>query len=111
MMRLLQHPAPKRGIFLLRGIALALFAVTTLFLLIDHPAIMAQGKPLTLLFERADTDHNGIVSEQEWHSIMQERFAMLDANKDGSLSRPELEEARSLAQERFRQWRNTQPSR
>ena len=105
------HSAPKRGILMVRGIFLAFFAVTTMLLMLDHPAVMAQGKPLALLFERADTDHNGTVSEQEWHTLMQERFTTLDANKDGSLSRPELEEARNLAQERFRQWRDTQPSK
>lgn len=86
--------------------ALVLFQVLTLLLLPDHPALAAQTKPLELLFARADADHNGAISEEEWHQAMQERFIKLDADNDGSLSPSEVAEARHLAQDRLRQWRN-----
>lgn len=85
---------------------LVFFLALVLLLFPHYSAMAAQAQPLELLFASADADHNGVVSEEEWHQAMQERFVRLDANKDGSLSRSEVEEARHLAKDRLRQWRN-----
>lgn len=60
-----------------------------------------QQKSLELLFERIDTDGNGLISETEWHAAMQKRLEHLDSNKDGNLSRQEMEQARTAMKERF----------
>jgi len=68
---------------------------------------MAQDRPMDILFESVDTDHNGSISEQEWHASMQKRFESQDANHDGNLSREELEQARSNLRQSLRErWQN-----
>lgn len=70
-------------------------------IMIASPAGAVGNRPVDLLFNSADTDHNNLVSEAEYHAAMQRRFEQLDRNKDGNLSPQELEDARSTARERF----------
>ena len=81
-----------------------MLAAWILLLLLAAPSTDAgaREKPIDVLFEKADTDHNGVLSEQEWHAAMHQRFQNLDTNKDGALARDEMEQAR---QERLRAFR------
>lgn len=72
---------------------------------------MAREKPLDFLFSQADTDHNGFVSEAEWHAVMQKRFETADTNHDGNLSRQEIEATKETLRERFRSTRSSQKDR
>ena len=38
------------------------------------------------MFDRADTNHNGMVDQAEMKALMARRFARLDANHDGVLT-------------------------
>jgi Ca2+-binding EF-hand superfamily protein len=54
------------------------------------------------LFDRADADKNGMISEEEWHAAMQKRFDAVDKNKDGKLSHDEWQEMRETVREGLR---------
>lgn len=71
------------------------------------PARAAREKPLDLIFKAADSDGDGLISENEWHAAMQKRFNKIDLNADGQISRSELEQSRDTARERFKQLRNS----
>ena len=77
-------------------------------LLLMPTAIMAAAseRATDLLFERSDTDHNQLISEAEYHAAMQRRFEQLDTNKDGNLTRQEMEQARANARERLQGMRS-----
>ncbi|MGE4560185.1 MAG: hypothetical protein AB7E77_08290 [Desulfobulbus sp.] len=75
-------------------------------IMIASPAGAVGNRPAEMLFNNADTNHDNLVSEAEYHAAMQRRFEQLDRNKDGNLSPQELENARSTARERFQSLRN-----
>jgi|GEM_PF-2091490 Ca2+-binding EF-hand superfamily protein len=77
-------------------------------LLLSGTSAMAREKPLDLLFNQADTDHNGLISEAEWHAVMQKRFETNDANHDGNISRVEIDAVKETFRERFRSMRSSQ---
>jgi len=79
-------------------LAALLFGPTTAF--------SAQGRATEVIFEMADADHNQLISEAEYHAAMQRRFEQLDTNKDGNLTRQEMDEARANARERLQGLRN-----
>ncbi len=64
-------------------------------------AFSAQGRAMDIIFETADADHNQLISEAEYHTAMQRRFEQLDTNKDGNLTRQEMDQARANARERL----------
>ena len=64
-------------------------------------AFSAQGRATAIIFEMADADHNQLISEAEYHAAMQRRFEQLDTNKDGNLTRQEMDQARDNARERL----------
>lgn len=70
-------------------------------LLVPATAPAAANRAADLLFERSDTDHNQLISEAEYHAAMQHRFEQLDSNKDGNLTRQEMEQARANTRERL----------
>lgn len=49
------------------------------------------------LFTAADSDRNGSLDGGEWQAVMTKRFAALDANHDGAVSRDELAQAKETA--------------
>jgi len=63
------------------------------FVLSGNPA-MAREKPMDIIFNLADADQNGLISETEWHTAMQKRLEAIDINHDGNISREELESAK-----------------
>ncbi len=67
---------------------------------------IAQQKPLQVIYEAADTDGNGLISEAEWHAAAQKRFELLDANKDGNISQEEMEAGKAAMKERFKTFRS-----
>jgi len=68
----------------------------------------AQVKPLDILFDSADTNHDGIISESEWHNAMQQYFIKMDMDGDGKVSRAEMEKTRETMRERLKNVRNAQ---
>lgn len=73
----------------------------TLVLLGPSTAFSAQGRATDIIFEIADADHNQLISEAEYHTAMQRRFEQLDTNKDGNLTRQEMDQAQANARERL----------
>lgn len=63
-------------------------------------------KPLDVVFSADDTDSNGLVSEQEWHAAAQKRFELLDTNRDGNISREEMNQGKSTLKARFKEFRS-----
>ena len=76
--------------------------VAILAVLLTAGLALAWQRPIDTLFQTADSDHNNLISEAEWHAAMQKRFEAIDANHDGNLSRDELEQSRDALRERFR---------
>jgi Ca2+-binding EF-hand superfamily protein len=62
----------------------------------------------TYLFDKYDSDRDGIITETEYFSFTEQRFGKLDPNNDGQITREELIESRfytylpELAQAVFR---------
>lgn len=79
-------------------------AVTTFLgaLLFSGTFVIAREKPLDILFNAADTDGNGLISESEWHAAMQKRLEALDTNGDGNISREEFEKAGETMRDKIR---------
>lgn len=69
-------------------------------------AFSAQGRATDIIFEMADADHNQLISEAEYHAAMQRRFEQLDTNRDGNLTKQEMDQARANARERLQGLRN-----
>jgi len=67
---------------------------------------MVQQKPLEVIYEAADTDGNEMISEAEWHAAAQKRFELLDTNKDGNISKEEMEAGKTTMKERFKTFRS-----
>jgi Ca2+-binding EF-hand superfamily protein len=63
---------------------------------------MAWQRPIDMIFKAADTDHNNLISEAEWHTAMQKRFEAIDANHNGNISREEIEKYKENMREKFR---------
>jgi len=76
-------------------------------LFMNAEAWAAGEQPSGQLFNAADSDGNGLLSEGEWHTAMQKRFEKLDSNKDGNLSREEIEQTRGAIRGKFRGLRNS----
>ncbi|PLX92946.1 MAG: hypothetical protein C0620_08600 [Desulfuromonas sp.] len=68
-------------------------------------ALGTQQKPLDMLYNAADSDGNGLISESEWHTVMQRRFEEIDTNDDGQVSLDEMAASRETTRERFRAMR------
>ena len=81
--------------------ALAAIAISSLLLPASN-ADAARERPLDVIFNAADSDGNGMVSENEWHAAMQQRFETMDIDGDGSISREEMEQSKDTARERFK---------
>lgn len=75
--------------------------LTSLLLMPAATIAATSDRASNMLFERADTDHNQLISEAEYHAAMQRRFERLDSNKDGNLTRQEMEQARANARDRL----------
>jgi hypothetical protein len=90
----------------MRYSALTIHAViATTFLcafLLFGTSVMAREKPHDGLFNAADTDGNGLISESEWHAAMQKRLESIDFNGDGSLSREEFEKTKETLRDKIR---------
>lgn len=71
-------------------------------LLLTAASAIARQKPMEIIFEAGDTDHNGLISEDEWHAAMQKRFDALDKNHDNAVSYDEFQKAKETLRERFR---------
>lgn len=70
-----------------------------------HGNATAKERPIDVLFDQADTNHDGVVSEGEFHTAMQERFLIIDADQNGNLTREELEDARQVIRDRIIEFR------
>ena len=57
------------------------------------------------LIERADTNHDGRVSRDEYRAMADARFDKLDANHDGFIDQAEIDAVREKMKQRFRQMR------
>jgi len=84
------------------AIAFGTLSFLLVVLLLDAAtALSAQERVKSHIFEIADADHNQLISETEYHAAMQRRFEQLDTNKDGNLSRQEMDQARANTRERL----------
>ena len=66
----------------------------------------ARQNPLDVIFTADDTDGNGMISEAEWHAAAQKRFELLDTNKDGRISKEEMEAGKGTLKDRFKSIRS-----
>nr|WP_320048199.1 EF-hand domain-containing protein [uncultured Desulfuromonas sp.] len=64
-------------------------------------------RPLDVLYNAADSDGNGLISESEWHTVMQKRFEEMDTNGDQQVSLEEMAASRDTAKQRFRTLRQS----
>jgi len=78
-----------------------------ILVMVANSACAVQHRGVDLLFNRADSDGNNLISEAEYHAAMQQRFLQLDSNKDGNLSRQEMENARAVSRERSKAFRGS----
>jgi len=84
-------------------------AIMALVLIAAAPgaAIAAREKPLEMIFIAADSDGNGQISENEWHTAMQNRFNDIDLNADGQISHSEMEKSRESVRRKLRDLRSS----
>ncbi len=77
------------------------------FVLQAVPALAADGHPKgdrgAKFFEKLDTDKNGSISEAEFLAKSKERFAEMDANKDGNVTPEEAKAAHEKMREKFKE--------
>ena len=76
--------------------------IAIVFVLLMAASAAARQKPMDVVFETADADHNNLVSNEEWHTVQQRRFETIDKNHDGNISREELQETKETLRERFK---------
>ena len=81
---------------------LLLTLVLSCLLFTQAQANTSKQRPMDVLYNAADTDGNGLISENEWHSAMQKRFEEIDTNDDNQVSLDELAASRDTAKQRFR---------
>ena len=98
-----------------RSVVRSAVAVISMVFLVVLTAVMtagtvraAQAKPLDILFDSADTNHDGTISESEWHNAMQQYFIKMDIDSDGKVSRLEMEKTRETMRQRLQNVRNAQ---
>jgi Ca2+-binding EF-hand superfamily protein len=66
----------------------------------------ARPNPGEAVFQADDTDGNGLISGEEWHAAAQKRFELLDTNKDGQISKEEMDDAKGTMKARFKSLRS-----
>ena len=78
-------------------------------LLLGISAVLFSAGPLTAsaattggALAQVDTNHDGMISEQEWMNAAKVRFDKLDTNHDGVLEPQELQQARDDVRQRLR---------
>lgn len=76
-----------------------LLAISALALILSGPAFAEDAaapdhKGPGPMFERADTNHDGLLSKEEFMAKHEETFKRLDTNGDGSISKEEIEVGR-----------------
>lgn len=58
------------------------------------------------MMERVDTDGDGMISKAEFMAKHEEKFAKMDANNDGQLSKEEMKEAREHMKEKWKEMKD-----
>jgi Ca2+-binding EF-hand superfamily protein len=81
-------------------------SVVFMLILTMTMSVSARQKPLDVIFQADDTDGNGLVSEAEWHAAAQKRFELLDTNKDGNISKEEMDAGKETLKDRFKSFRS-----
>lgn len=73
------------------------------------PALAADGAPKehrgAKMFEKQDTNGDGIVTEEEFLARAKEHFTLMDGNKDGKITKEEAEAAHAKMREKFKEHR------
>jgi Ca2+-binding EF-hand superfamily protein len=87
--------------------AITVTTTTLIIILMMSGCATAQQKPLGVIYEATDTDGNGLISEAEWHAAAQKRFELLDTNRDGNISKEEMEAGKATMKERFKTLRRS----
>ena len=57
------------------------------------------------MFEKHDTNGDGVISQDEFMSHAQERFNENDTNNDGAISQDEAQAVREKRKEKMKEWR------
>jgi Ca2+-binding EF-hand superfamily protein len=87
---------------MLKRLIPCVFSIMILTTILTTNMTMAREPFKANLFERADADKNGLISDDEWHTAMQKRFDAIDKNKDGNLSQDEWQEMRETVRQGIR---------
>lgn len=69
-----------------------------------------EGKKGGKMFEKVDTNGDGVVSKEEFMSAHEKMFAKMDKNDDGSLSKEEMQEHRATMKDKWKNMKDKKKS-
>lgn len=58
------------------------------------------------MFEKQDTNGDGVITEDEFLAKAKERFAMMDADSDGKITMEEGKAAHEKMREKMKEWKD-----
>ena len=82
--------------------------LAAVILMCQATSVFAEDKPEKPRHEKHmshDSDGDGMISESEFLAKAKERFAKMDANDDGKISREEAQKARQNKREKMKEFR------
>ena len=84
----------------------SLVAICSVLLLTALPVHADEGRPHKgKMFERHDTNGDGVISKSEFLAHAEERFSKMDADGNGEISKEEAKEAHKKRKKKFEEWK------